>query len=516
MLKKIVSLILLIFILVPFIVSCKDGRIPPETTETKQNNETIDTETENETDAPAPQKYICAPVKIDGVAITEYTVIYAEGSKYGKMSAELFARELEEASGDVVDIAPDTTAKGKYEILIGTTNRWEAETISEYYAYKIKAIGSTLMFSGYDKYAVANAGLGLIDMFVAKNGEVSLDELNISYSVPNRAEYIEDISKLYMRWSVEWEPDPRMLDFEIKKKAFSSYTNRLLTDAHRADSDFYPENSIEAVISFYRMGGDVVELDIRATKDNVLVLMHDETLSRTTNADSLKGTTVNGIALPASVVLTDWTYEQLMQLNLKEGNGGSTAKITPFKIATLTEALKVCKNRMFIKPDKTDCWRIADVNGVLEGNPNIFLYDCMKEADNYDSIILGYGLEPLPAISLQKYIYDNTGVIAYLLLRDFSQSPQTIYGVLKVNAKPNSYAVQVNGQFVLNEEFYKTRYGDAYKYLKGKTMFAGWTIDNVTDNEYCWKKMYELGYRMIMTNNSLALVKYAATTCGYN
>ena len=171
---------------------------------------------------------------------------------------------------------------------------------------------------------------------------------------------------------------------------------------------------------------------------------------------------------------------------------------------------------MFIKPDKTDCWRIADVSGVLDGNPNIFLYDCMKEANNYDSIVLGYGLEPIPAISPQKYIYENTGVVAYLLLRDFSQSPQTIYGVLKANAKPNTYAVQVNGQFVLNEDFYKTRYGEAYKYLKGKTMFAGWAIDNVTDNEYCWKKMYELGYRMIMTNNSLDLVKYAATTCGYN
>lgn len=512
MLKKIVSFILFVFILVPFIVSCKNEERPQKTIETNQKIETADTET----DAPELPQYKCDPVKIEGISIVEYTVIYAESSKYGKMAAELFVRELEEASGDVVNIASDEREKGKYEILIGTTNRLDAETISEYYAYKIKVVEDALMFCGYDKYAVANAGLGLIELFIEKNGEVSLDELNISYSLPDRAEYIEDISKLYMRWSVEWEPDPRMLDFEIKKKAFSSYTNRLLTDAHRADSDFYPENSIEAVISFYRMGGDVVELDIRATKDNVLVLMHDETLSRTTNADTLKGKTVNGITLPNSVVLTDWTYEQLMQLSLKEGNGGGTAKLTPFKVATLTEALKVCKDRMFIKPDKTDCWRIADVNGVLDGNPNIFLYDCMKEANNYDSIILGYGLEPIPAISLQKYIYDNTGVMAYLLLRDVSQSPQTIYGVLKANAMPNSYAVQVNGHFVLKEEFYKTRYGEAYKYLKGKTMFAGWTIDNVTDNEYCWKKMYELGYRMIMTNNSLDLVKYAATTCGYN
>ena len=270
MLKKIVSFILLIFILVPFIVSCKNNKTPQTPVGTKPKIETSDIETE--TDVPEAPQYICNPIKIDGVSITEYTVIYAENSKYGKMSAELFARELEEVSGDVVNISSDTTAKGKYEILIGTTNRWNAETVSEYYAYKIKAIGSTLMFSGYDKYAIANAGLGLIDAFVEKNGEVSLDELNISYSVPDRAEYIEDISKLYMRWSAEWEPDPRMLDFEVKKKAFSSYTNRLLTDAHRADSDFYPENSIEAVISFYRMGGDVVELDIRATKDQRHVL----------------------------------------------------------------------------------------------------------------------------------------------------------------------------------------------------------------------------------------------------
>ena len=55
--------------------------------------------------------------------------------------------------------------------------------------------------------------------------------------------------------------------------------------------------------------------------------------------------------LPKSANVADWTYEQLMQLNLKTGTGGSSAKVTPYKIPTLEEAIKVSANRIFIRLD---------------------------------------------------------------------------------------------------------------------------------------------------------------------
>jgi glycerophosphoryl diester phosphodiesterase len=110
---------------------------------------------------------------------------------------------------------------------------------------------------------------------------------------------------------------------------------------------YYPENSIEGIISAIMMGCDMVEIDPRLTKDGVFVLLHDATLDRTTNVADMAGK--NG--LPTSTSVSAWTYEQLMQLNLKTGTGGDSATVTPYKIPTLDEAMKVCANRIFIRLD---------------------------------------------------------------------------------------------------------------------------------------------------------------------
>ena len=43
-----------------------------------------------------------------------------------------------------------------------------------------------------------------------------------------------------------------------------------------------------------------------------------------------------------------------------------------------------------------------------------------------------------------------------------------------------------------------------------KTLFAGWTIDDIMDNNTYWKEIYTVGIRSIMTNNIMGLVQFAA------
>lgn len=57
--------------------------------------------------------------------------------------------------------------------------------------------------------------------------------------------------------------------------------------AHRGARSLAPENTLAAAKVAWRLGADGWELDVRMTKDGELILMHDETLSRTTNAPSL-------------------------------------------------------------------------------------------------------------------------------------------------------------------------------------------------------------------------------------
>lgn len=67
------------------------------------------------------------------------------------------------------------------------------------------------------------------------------------------------------------------------------YSNRALVTAHRGDSNNAPENTMAAISLAMENQADIIEIDVRQTKDGVLVLMHDESLLRTTGVDRLVG-----------------------------------------------------------------------------------------------------------------------------------------------------------------------------------------------------------------------------------
>jgi len=52
--------------------------------------------------------------------------------------------------------------------------------------------------------------------------------------------------------------------------------------AHRGESENTPENTMLALEAAESIGVDVLESDVRLTKDDKLVLFHDEDMERTT------------------------------------------------------------------------------------------------------------------------------------------------------------------------------------------------------------------------------------------
>ena len=57
----------------------------------------------------------------------------------------------------------------------------------------------------------------------------------------------------------------------------------ILNIAHRGGLGLSPENTIVSFQRAIKEGADILELDIRSTSDSILVLLHDETVDRTTN-----------------------------------------------------------------------------------------------------------------------------------------------------------------------------------------------------------------------------------------
>src|SRR5512134_2899743 len=53
--------------------------------------------------------------------------------------------------------------------------------------------------------------------------------------------------------------------------------------AHRGSSTHAPENTLAAFVLAADQGADAIELDVTLTRDGQVVVIHDDTLERTTN-----------------------------------------------------------------------------------------------------------------------------------------------------------------------------------------------------------------------------------------
>jgi glycerophosphoryl diester phosphodiesterase len=97
-----------------------------------------------------------------------------------------------------------------------------------------------------------------------------------------------------------------------------------------------PENSLRALEHCVAMGVDVMESDVLRTADGHLVMVHDDTVDRTTD----------GTGRVAAMSLAE-----LRRLRLRENLGGAGAALTDQRIVTLDEMLKAARGRILLNLD---------------------------------------------------------------------------------------------------------------------------------------------------------------------
>lgn len=101
-----------------------------------------------------------------------------------------------------------------------------------------------------------------------------------------------------------------------------------LAIAHQGGKGLWPENTILAFERASRLGVDVLEMDLRATSDGHIVVLHDATVDRTTDGSGL---------------VSDLTLEELLELDAAyrfQGPDGSFPyRGTGVRIPTLEEVL---------------------------------------------------------------------------------------------------------------------------------------------------------------------------------
>ncbi len=118
--------------------------------------------------------------------------------------------------------------------------------------------------------------------------------------------------------------------------------------AHRGQISDIPENTLEGILKSASMGIDAVEVDIRRTRDNILVLSHDEFIKH---------------PIQGKVRISDLTLKELKNLKIK-GKAGKTYEYVALKqVAEIIRNLKLKIELILdLKPDQE--WQI--IPGLAE------------------------------------------------------------------------------------------------------------------------------------------------------
>lgn len=103
--------------------------------------------------------------------------------------------------------------------------------------------------------------------------------------------------------------------------------------AHRGDWVYAPENSLESVEHDIYWGVNLMETDVRETKDGKIIMMHDWTVDRTTNGHGR---------------IADLTLADIKKLRLIDNFGGKT----DMQVPTLEEFIKAAKGKVYLYLDK--------------------------------------------------------------------------------------------------------------------------------------------------------------------
>jgi len=149
---------------------------------------------------------------------------------------------------------------------------------------------------------------------------------------------------------------------------------RFFVVAHRGASGYEPENTLRAVRRALEMGVDAVEVDVRLSRDGVPVVIHDETVDRTTNGRGL----VRGLSI-----------EELKRLDAGSGE----------RIPLLSEVLEEVGGR---------CVLFAELKEVDAAAPALRL---VEEAGLLDSVLfISFEQEALAAVK-RSAPRSHTGLI---------------------------------------------------------------------------------------------------------
>lgn len=265
-----------------------------------------------------------------------------------------------------------------------------------------------------------------------------------------------------------------------------SYTPELKSCANMGNWQKYAENSIEAITD---CATDYISVDVKLTKDEVPILMADDSLDRM--CVDATGKTVTGL-------VSEKNYDEISGYFLRFGNGGTLSKKSDYFVPTLEQALDAIDNENVLIID-VSLEDLGIVSGVVENKEMLSrVLFRLEDCDSRDVLSVVEKNESFKNIIIPQY---NGNIIfpANSLIKDATKANLKI---VKAGTKNRNGVV-----------LYKS-YTEQFKENSIMAMFS--MVDEYSagrnDDITGWDNVISLGYSIIETDYPELLEKYFDST----
>lgn len=259
---------------------------------------------------------------------------------------------------------------------------------------------------------------------------------------------------LYKLVTYQWQDEPQEY----------SVTNQYITDlgetnvfAHRAGKRLFPQGTMmafEGCVNSESFKIDFFEFDVKLTKDEELIILHDDTFDEVSNAVELFGKTEN---YPA-----DYTYEELYELNMGEyfKNPDGEALYQGLRGNDIPDNLRVLRVRDALEytENNGDYYYSIEIkiNGEAGFRAADILYDILSEMKLIDKVIVAsfdkdvilYLEENYPDLCRTAYNVEAAGLFFDALLG--IKRPEGYYKFDVLEVPPDRYIVNMGTSRLVN------------------------------------------------------------------
>lgn len=250
-----------------------------------------------------------------------------------------------------------------------------------------------------------------------------------------------------------------------------------------------PENSALALDHCATLGVDVMETDVRKSRDGYLVIMHDATVDRTTDG---KG------------AVAQLTLAQLKALHLRGNEGGPDAGLSDQTVLTLEEMLALAKGRIVLNLDVKDAIyaEVVDMAVRLGAADRVIV-----------KVSAGTGSAPLAAMAP----FDRVPFMPMIASADNTGGdlPVVIDRQASGARKPIGYELPRTPAAALPAIVARVRATGGRLWVNslwdGFIAGVGGDVDALRDPDAVWGRLYRSGITMIQTDEPEALLRHRAT-----